>query len=70
MSRALTPHQLDVIRTYDQLGTIAAVADFRGTTVANVNNTLGIVRDKLGVKTSKEAAEIVRRNGHEQLVAL
>ena len=61
MIRALTAHQLDVLRDYRQLGTIAAVADFRGVQVATINNTLGIVRDKLGVKTTREALEAVAR---------
>ena len=53
----LTPHQLDTLRTYQQLGTIEAVADFRGVTVDAVNETLRICRRKLGVATSREATE-------------
>lgn len=55
--RHLSAHQLDTLRLYRQLGTIEAVADFRGVQVQTVNNTLRICREKLGVRTSKEAAE-------------
>lgn len=55
----MTRHQLEVLRDYRQLGTIVAVADFRGVQVATINNTLGIIRDKLGVATTREALEAV-----------
>lgn len=57
MTGPLSAHQLDTLRTYQQLGSIEAVADFRGVQVATVNNTLRICRQKLGVRTSREAAE-------------
>lgn len=53
----LSAHQLDTLRLYQQLGTIAGVADFRGVQVATINNTLRICRQKLGVTTSREAVE-------------
>lgn len=55
MTGSLTDHQIDTLRLYRQLGTIEAVADFRGVQVQSVNNTLGIVRDKLDVPTTREA---------------
>lgn len=51
----LTKHQLDTLRLYAQLGTYEAVADFRGVQVDTVGNTLGIIRGKLGVRTTAEA---------------
>lgn len=51
----LTAHQLDTLRLYDQLGTYAGVADFRGVTVVAVGNTLRLIRSKLGVATTAEA---------------
>lgn len=61
MAKGLTPHQIDTLRLYEQLGTIQAVADFRGVQVDTVGNTLRICRAKLGVATSREAVEAMKR---------
>jgi DNA-binding CsgD family transcriptional regulator len=50
--KPLTAHQLDTLRLYDQLGSIPAVADFRGVTVDTVSHTLRVCRAKLGVRTN------------------
>lgn len=57
MREHLTAHQLDTLRLYDQLGSYEAVADFRGVSKEAVDNTLRLVRIKLGVRTSREALE-------------
>lgn len=55
----LTKHQMDTLRLYQQLGTIAAVADFRGVSVEAVDNTLLLIRVKLGIRTTAEAIEML-----------
>lgn len=57
MADHLTAHQLDTLRLYDQLGSYVAVADFRGVSKEAVDNTLRLIRIKLGVRTSAEALE-------------
>jgi hypothetical protein len=53
--KPLTAHQLSVLRDYEQLGTVAAVADFRGVQVGTIGHTLRICRAKLRVWTNEEA---------------
>lgn len=55
MTARLTLHQLETLQLYQQLGTVEAVADYRGVQVATIGNTLKICRRKLGVATSREA---------------
>ena len=60
--RPLSRHQLDVLRLYAQLGSYAAVADYRGTEVKAVDKTLAKVRRRLGVATTAEAVAWLREH--------
>jgi DNA-binding CsgD family transcriptional regulator len=62
-ARTLSEHQLDTLRLYQQLGTYAGVADFRGVQVQTVGNTLRRIREKLGVATTAEAIAWLRDQG-------
>lgn len=63
--KQLTPHQLATLRLYQQLGSYAGVADFRGVSVEAVDQTLRLIRTKLEVRTTAEA---IAKLGHEVLV--
>ena len=58
----LTPHQLDALRLYTQLGSYEAVADYRGVEVTGVDLTLKLIRRKLGVATTAEAVAWLREH--------
>lgn len=60
----LSPHQLDTLRLYQQLGTYQAVADFRGVDVRGVAQTLRRCREKLGVATTAEALAWLQEHPH------
>lgn len=62
--RPLSPHQLDTLRLYRQLGSYQAVADYREVTLRGVAHTLRLVRDKLGVGTTAEALHWLERHPH------
>ena len=59
----LTAHQIDTLRLYEQLGTYAGVADFRGVNVSAVDDTLRLIRVKLGVSSTQEAVAWLREQG-------
>jgi len=63
-TRRLTTHQQSVLRDFAQLGTIETVAVIRGVQVATVNQTLRRCREKLGVRSSREAAEKAEEGAH------
>lgn len=55
----LTPRQLEVLRTYAELGDYLATAHKLGITRATVNATLVSVRQRLGVQTTVQAVWLV-----------
>lgn len=56
----LTPHQLETLRLYAELGTYEAVARRRGVQVTGVGLTLKYVRQKLEVRTTADAVAWLR----------
>lgn len=58
--RRLTVEQVDTLRLYEQLGTMAAVADFCGVSERAIAQRLERIRHRLHVRTTAQAVATLR----------
>jgi DNA-binding NarL/FixJ family response regulator len=61
MSRDLTPHQLEILRVYRDVGSIRAAADALGISAQTIKNQLVLVYARLQVRNLAQAMEALEK---------
>jgi DNA-binding NarL/FixJ family response regulator len=61
MSRDLTPHQLEILRVYRDVGSIRAAADALGISAQTIKNQLVLVYGRLQVRNLAQAMEALEK---------